>query len=212
MGITTQSVSRDTTQGALKSTSNVTDLAIDGQGYFVLGTNLPTEPLVPQMPIVIPPFNGLGLNVSSKKLPPPLPPSIPVENGQSLKQISNNPVTYEPSVKLRLFNIKNNGAYEGVDDGFDIFIDGKKEFTHRTTNPSDPSYGNLYNEIDISKLIKSTGSDIKIDFYNGFSNWDWGYSLTVNGKNTAAERSLYQTYQSDSNANGQQTLTISHCT
>jgi flagellar basal body rod protein FlgG len=209
MGITTQSVSRDTTQGALKSTSNVTDLAIDGQGYFVLGTNLPTEPLVPQMPIVIPPFNGLGLNVSSKKLPPPLPPSIPVENGQSLKQISNNPVTYEPSVKLRLFNIKNNGAYEGVDDGFDIFIDGKKEFTHRTTNPSDPSYGNLYNEIDISKLIKSTGSDIKIDFYNGFSNWDWGYSLTVNGKNTAAERSLYQTYQSDSNANGQQTLTKS---
>lgn len=50
MGITTQSVSRDTTQGALKSTSNVTDLAIDGQGYFVLSTNLPTEPPVAKNP------------------------------------------------------------------------------------------------------------------------------------------------------------------
>ena len=35
-GVLTSSIARDTTAGALKTTGRVTDMAIDGRGFFVL--------------------------------------------------------------------------------------------------------------------------------------------------------------------------------
>ncbi|NBQ39379.1 MAG: flagellar hook-basal body complex protein [Alphaproteobacteria bacterium] len=44
-GVMTSSVSRDTTAGAVKTTGRVTDLAIDGRGYFVVQDPAPGAPM-----------------------------------------------------------------------------------------------------------------------------------------------------------------------
>ena len=44
-GVMTSSVSRDTTAGAVKTTGRVTDLAIDGRGYFVVQDPSPGAPM-----------------------------------------------------------------------------------------------------------------------------------------------------------------------
>jgi flagellar hook protein FlgE len=44
-GVMTSSVSRDTTAGAVKTTGRVTDLAIDGRGYFVVQDPTPGAPM-----------------------------------------------------------------------------------------------------------------------------------------------------------------------
>ena len=44
-GVMTSSVSRDTTAGAIKTTGRVTDLAIDGRGYFVVQDPSPGAPM-----------------------------------------------------------------------------------------------------------------------------------------------------------------------
>ncbi|MEI6572144.1 MAG: flagellar hook-basal body complex protein [Alphaproteobacteria bacterium] len=176
MGITTQSVVRDTTQGALKSTSKVTDLAIDGQGYFVLSTNLPAEPLVPQIPATIPPFNGQGLNISANKLPPPPPAIIPPFSGNGLPEpsISQNQTT----VKLRLFN---------NDDLVDVTINGAKERLYNSGIPLDDKVYDLTTLNELGLTIDKSGSQLKLEFGNVYTAWSYGYSLDVNGKNIIAE-------------------------
>lgn len=176
MGITTQSVSRDTTQGALKSTSNVTDLAIDGQGYFVLSTNLPTEPLITKVPPVIPPFNGNGLTLSSNLQPPPPPIPIPPYNGENLPSPIN--LQYSPTVKLRLFN---------NDDLVDVTIDGTKGRVYNNGIPLTDKVYDLTKPNELGITINPSGSELTLAFGNVYTAWSYGYSLDINGKNIISE-------------------------
>jgi flagellar basal body rod protein FlgG len=192
MGINTRSVTRDTTQGALKTTSNVTDLAIDGQGYFVLATNLPTEASATKPVIAIPPFNGTGLAVSNNILPPDPPISIPTFNGDGLKTTDKPPLT----ASLRLFNVNSSGQYEGPDDGYKVYVDGSIIAEYSASDLT--HYHQIQNapEIDLAPYINKNGSNLKIEFYNADTLWDWGYSLSINGRNIKAETSVPNIYQS----------------
>jgi flagellar basal body rod protein FlgG len=191
MGITTQAVARDTAQGALKSTSNVTDLAIDGQGYFVLSTNLPTEPPVVKTPAALPSFNGNGLVQAQSVQPPPTPTAIPPFNGDVLKTSDKPPL----SASLRLFNVNSSGQYEGPDDGYKVFVDGSLIASYSAKDPAHFHQIQGAPEIDLAPYINPNGSNIKIEFYNADTLWDWGYSLTINGKNIKAETSVPNIYQ-----------------
>lgn len=70
-GVTTAAVDKSMSQGSVSSTGKVTDLAISGNGFFVLGdikaqaaaTVIPTP--TPTPPVVSPVFNGTGLTLAT---------------------------------------------------------------------------------------------------------------------------------------------------
>ena len=70
-GVTTAAVDKSMSQGSISSTGNVTDLAISGNGFFVLGDTKPavaatvTPTPTPTPPVVSPVFNGTGLTMAS---------------------------------------------------------------------------------------------------------------------------------------------------
>ena len=70
-GVTTAAVEKSMSQGSISSTGNVTDLAISGNGFFVLGDTKPavaaavTPTPTTTPPVVSPVFNGTGLTMAS---------------------------------------------------------------------------------------------------------------------------------------------------
>ena len=70
-GVSTAAVDKSMSQGSVSSTGKVTDLAISGNGFFVLGDTKPavaatvTPAPTPAPPVVSPVFNGTGLTLAS---------------------------------------------------------------------------------------------------------------------------------------------------
>ena len=70
-GVTTSAIDKSMTQGSISSTGKVTDIAISGSGFFVLGDVKPavettvTTISPPAKPVVSPVFNGAGLTMAT---------------------------------------------------------------------------------------------------------------------------------------------------
>lgn len=112
MGAHTISVDRVMSQGAITSTGRVTDLAITGQGFFVLQN--PLSDYIP--PSTIPVFNGNNLQAGNWE-PPELPEvnPLPIFNGDPLPGGSYTQPDL-PDLQVRIkYNVEfENGDFDDI--------------------------------------------------------------------------------------------------
>jgi len=165
-GVATVAIDKSMSQGSISSTGKVTDLAISGNGFFVLGDTKPavaatvTPAPTPTPPVVSPVFNGTGLTMAS---------AVPLNTQTKSVQLNIN---YGTTFKNGDFSNTTATVSGNVTKISGWEIHNEQVMLGQDGTPGTSLIGGFQTPIDTSQAFSSDTNSLNYGTKNGYSAGD----------------------------------------